>query len=132
MCHMSRAVVPLLLALALAASACGGVDGIDALRDRAGDVGGQVSEVADRASFCFAVTRSLAGLDGGTSPEQAYEAAEEVLAQAPDELRADARRVTDALETAAEDGDTAALEGDEFRAAAERLRDGTRELCDPR
>lgn len=129
---MHRRLPLRLAAAALLATACGGVDDLTALRDQAGEVRGTISEVRDRAGFCFAVTRSLTAADGGTSPTQAYEAAEEVLAQAPDELRDDARTVTDALEQAAEQGDDSVLRSDEFRDAASRLRDRTRELCDPR
>lgn len=129
---MRRPPAPWLVAAVLLTTACAGVDDVTALRDRADDVGDQVTEVSDQARFCFAVTRALTGLDGGTSPEQAYEAAEEVLARVPDELRDDAELVARTLERAAEDGDHSTLEDEGFQAAAERLHDGTRELCDPR
>lgn len=121
-----------LVAVVALTTACGGVDDVASLRDRASELGSQVDEVADRASFCFAVTRALAGQDGGTSPQRAYEAAEEVLAQAPDGLRDDAELVTATLRRAAEEEDPSRLEDEEFRAAADRLREDTRELCDPR
>jgi hypothetical protein len=89
------------------------------------------SEVAERARFCFAVTRTLTSLDGGASLAEASDAAEEVLAQAPEELRADATIVADRLREAADSEDPSGLSDPEFREAAERLRDGTRELCDP-
>jgi hypothetical protein len=112
------------LVIAVLATACSGVgDQLDDLRDTA-------SGVSDRSQFCFAVTRALTSVDGGSTPEQARSAAEEVLAQAPDEIRDDAHLVAERLEQAAEEDDTSVLDED-FRAAAERLRDDTRELCDP-
>jgi hypothetical protein len=114
-----------LVALAVLASACSGVnDQVSELRSRAGDA-------SDRVQFCFAVTRALTSVDGGSSPAEAQAAAEEVLAQVPEELRADAELVAERLRQAAESGDRAALD-DEFRAAAENLRDQTQEMCDPR
>ena len=114
--------------VAVVATACSGVQ--DDVGDRLDELRSSASEVGDRVQFCFAVTRALTAVDGGTSPEQAREAAEEVLAQVPDELRDDATFVAERLEIAAEEDDRSVLD-DEFRAAAERLRDDTRELCDP-
>lgn len=116
------------VAVAVVATACSGVQ--DDLEDRFDELRGSASEVADRTQFCFAVTRALAAVEGGASPEQAREAAEEVLAQAPEELRDDATFVAERLEVAAEEDDRSVLD-DDFRAAADRLRDDTRELCDP-
>lgn len=129
---MRRSAPLRLAAVTLLVTACAGVDDLTSLRDQAGEAREAIGDIRDRASFCFAVTRSLTGAEGGTSPAQAYEAAEEVLAQVPDDLRDDARTVTAALEQAAEQGDDSALRSEEFRAAADRLRDRTRELCDPR
>lgn len=129
---MQRPLVPTFLALALTVSACQAVDEIPGLSERADEVSGSVEEVADQAQFCFAITRALTGVDGGTTPEQALEAAEEVLAQAPEELRDDAELVAETLGEAADADDPQRLEDEEFQAAAQRLRDGTRELCDPR
>lgn len=119
----------LLVALLLAACALGAVACTD-VRDRLGEVRESADEIADQARFCFALARALTALDGGSSPEAAADAAEEVLAQAPDHLRDDARIVAEGLR-AARDGDPDALRDPEFQAAAQRLRDDTRELCDP-
>jgi hypothetical protein len=116
---------PLLIALAVLASACSGVnDQITELRSAA-------DETTDRVQFCLAVTRALSAVDGGSSPTQARAAAEEVLAHVPDELRADAELVADRLRVAAETGDRSVLDA-EFEAAAEDLRDDTKQMCDPR
>lgn len=115
----------LLLALVVLASACSSVgDELAGLRGRAGDA-------ADRVQFCFAVTRALTAVDGGSSPAEAQAAAEEVLTQVPDDLRPDAEFVAERLRQAAESGDTSVLD-EEFRAAATSLREDTQELCDPR
>lgn len=120
------------VALALLASACSTVDDLASLRDRASEAGDTVGEFADRTRFCFAVTRALAGMDGDRAPERQREAAEEVLAQVPDELRGEAEQVASTLRRAAEERDPSLLDDPEFQRAAEDLRDGTRRLCDPR
>ena len=104
-------------------------DQFDQLTGQAEDLAGQASDTADRAQFCLAITRALTSLDGGSSAEDAHGAAEEVLTQVPDELRADAEVVADVLEEAAATNDTSLLDDPEFRDAATRLRDGTRDLC---
>ncbi len=109
--------------LVLGAGACADV------RDRVDELGGSADDLTDQARFCLSVTRALTATDAG-SPETAAAAAEELLAHAPEHLREDARTVARAL-IAARDEDAAPLEDPEARAAAERLRDGTRELCDP-
>jgi hypothetical protein len=99
------------------------------VRERVDDLRADADELTDRARFCLSVARTASAIEAG-SPETAADAAEEVLAQAPDELREDARFVADRLREA-RDGDREALEDPEVREAAERLRDRTRELCDP-
>jgi hypothetical protein len=98
-------------------------------RERVDDLRADADELTDRARFCLSVARTASAIEAG-SPETAADAAEEVLAQAPDELREDARFVADRLREA-RDGDREALQDPEVREAAERLRDRTRELCDP-
>jgi hypothetical protein len=109
--------------LALVAVGCSDVG------DRVDDLRGGADDLTERAQFCLSIARTATAIEAG-SPETAAAAAEEVLAQAPDELRDDARFVADRLREA-RDGDDDALRDPEVRAAAERLRDQTRELCDP-
>lgn len=119
-----------MVALALAASACSAVDDqLDQLQGQVDDVVVQAEGIADRAQFCFAITRALTSLEGGSSADEASDAAEEVLTQIPDALREDAEVVATVLEEAAASGDTSTLDEPEFRDAADRLRDGTRDLC---
>jgi hypothetical protein len=99
------------------------------VRGRVDDLRAGADDLTERGRFCLSVARTASAIEGG-SPETAADAAQEVLAQAPDELREDARLVADQLQ-AARDGDRDALRDPEVRAAAERLRDRTRELCDP-
>jgi hypothetical protein len=99
------------------------------VRDRVDDLRGGADELTDRGRFCLSVARTATAIEGG-SPETAIDAAEEAVAQAPEELRDDARLVADRLR-AARDGDGDALRDPQVREAAERLRDRTRELCDP-
>lgn len=119
-----RTLVSMLLVAGLFAGGCSTVgEAVD-------DVRGRVDATADTARFCLAITRALTSLDGGTSPQQASDAAEEVLAQVPEELQDDARIVAEGLRHA-RDGEAGALDDPAFRDAARRLRDRTRERCDP-
>jgi hypothetical protein len=99
------------------------------VRERVDDLRAGADDLTERGRFCLSVARTASAIEGG-SPETAADAAQEVLAQAPDELREDARLVADRLQ-AAREGDRDALRDPEIRDAAERLRDRTRELCDP-
>jgi hypothetical protein len=127
-----RLLLAPMVAFAVTASAYSTVgEQIDRLQGGVDDLRGQATEIADRAQFCFAITRAVTSAEGGSSLDEASDAAEEVLTQAPDELRADAELVTTTLRDAADAGDPGALQDPEFQEAAQRLRDDTRELCDP-
>ena len=122
---MRRPVLVLVLTavVATAVIGCAGVgDRVDQLRS-------ETQELTDRARFCLAITRAATAIESG-SPATAQEAADEVLAQAPEELTAEARAVVDELRRVMDDD--ADLRDDELRAAAERLRARTLQLCDPR
>jgi hypothetical protein len=126
---MRRAAVVLILTavLAAAAGACADVrsqvsDGVEQLR-------GETQELSDRARFCLAVTRVATAIESG-SPATAQEAAEELLAQAPDDLAADTQAVVTELRRVLAD-DEADLRDAELRAAIDRLSARTLELCDP-
>lgn len=88
-----------------------------------------VGELSERARFCFALARAIAAVES-SSPATVREAAEEVLAQAPPELRKEAREVIDALEEARARGDRE-LRDPRLRTAVERLRDAAANRCDP-
>ena len=109
--------------LVVVASACSDArEGLDSLRSDA-------EELTETAAFCLSVTRAIAAIEAG-SPVTAAEAAAEVLARAPENLRDDARLVVDTVHRA-RDGDRNALEEPEFKDAVDRLWAGTREQCDP-
>lgn len=97
-------------------------DGLERARDA-------VEGLSDDARFCLAVTRTISAIESG-SPATAEEAAEEVVAQAPDDLLEPARAVADELQRALEEGD--GLRSEQLRAAADRLLDAAAERCDPR
>jgi hypothetical protein len=120
-----RSSLRLLLSTLLLVAAVGCSD----VRDRVDDLRAGAEDLNDRTQFCLSVARTATAIETG-SPDTATAAAEEAVAQAPDELRDDARFVADRLR-AARDGDKEALRDPEVRDAAERLRDRTREMCDP-
>ena len=115
----------LLLAVALLTT----LSGCAELDTRVDELRTQTEELTDRARFCLAVTRATTAIESG-SPATAREAADEVLAQAPDDLEPQARQVVDLLAVAAAEGD-AELRDPALRAAADELRARTVELCDP-
>jgi hypothetical protein len=122
---MHRPPLPLVLVAGLVlASGCGTV------RDNATELPQQAGSVADQAQFCFSVTRSLQGIEAHDTSRNVLDAAEEVLAQAPDDLRDHARTISTALQDAAEG--VGELGGDDLEEAVAALRDGVRSMCEPR
>ena len=87
----------------------------------------QDQELTDRARFCLAVTRVATAIESG-SPATAREAAEEVLAQAPEELSTEARTVVEELRRVLAEDD-ADLRDPDLQDAADRLRDRSEERC---
>lgn len=120
---MRLPLLALLLVLLALSGACSDV------QQQVGEVREATRELTDRARFCLSVTRAATALEGG-NVETAAEAAQEAAAQAPAELRGDATIVADAAD-AYRAGDRAALEDPSVLAAAERLREDTRAMCDP-
>jgi hypothetical protein len=117
-------LLALVVSLALAA-------GCSDVRDTSVELPQQAGSVADQARFCYSVTRALQGIEAGDASRDTLDAAEEVLAQAPDELRDHARTVARSLRDAA-DGLAELAEADGLEAAADSLRDGVRTMCEPR
>lgn len=113
----------LAVALLLGAAACSDVaDRVDSLRS-------STEEMTESVRFCLALARAAAAVETG-SPDTAADAAEEVLVHAPTEVRDDARIVVDGMRRAEEAGENP-MDDPDVRQALERLRDRTRELCDP-
>ncbi len=106
------------------------LSGCAELDTRVDELRTETEELTDRARFCLAITRATTAIESG-SPATAQEAADEVLAQAPDDLEPQARQVVDLLSVAIAEDD-AELRDPALRAAAEELRARTVELCDPR
>lgn len=102
-----------------------------AVRDNAQELPQQAGSVADQAQFCFSVTRTLSGVEARNTSRNVLDAAEEVLAQAPDDLREHARIVTDALHDAA-DGVAGFDANDGLEDAVTELREGVSTMCAPR
>jgi hypothetical protein len=124
-----RGVSPRVAVLLVTALLALGLGACTDVRDRVDAVAGDAAELTERARFCLNVTRALTAIDAD-DPATAAAAAEELLAQAPDEVRGDARTVVEALR-AARHGDRDRLDDPEVQAAAERLRGTARDLCDP-
>lgn len=119
-------VRPLLLVLALllvGSSACAST------MERVDEARSSSQQLTETARFCLTLARAVAAHEAG-SPGTAADAAEELLVQAPPEVRDDARIVAEALRRA-QDGDTDALNDPALHDTLERLQETARELCDP-
>ncbi len=121
--HHARSLA---LAVAIVATLVAGCVGLDADVE---DLRGDAEERSERARLCLSITRAVNAVESG-SPDTAKDAADEVVAQAPDDLAATAGEVVDRLRAAAEGGDVSLRDVD-LRAAADRLREEARELCAP-
>jgi hypothetical protein len=100
----------------------------DTARDGLETARSALDSLSDDARFCLAVTRAVTAIEAG-SPVTAEEAAEEVLAQAPDELAEEARDVVDELRRVLDDD--ADLRASELSEAVDRLQDASAPRCDP-
>ncbi len=121
--HRARSLA---LTVAIVATLAGGCAGLDAGVE---DLRGGAEDLSERARLCLSIARAVSAVESG-SPDTAEDAAAEVLAQAPDDLAATAGEVVDHLRAAAEAGDVSLREV-ALHDAADRLREETRELCDP-
>jgi hypothetical protein len=80
----------------------------------------------ERAAFCHTLGRAISAAEDDGGGTTAREAAEELLARAPEELAAPARALVDHLEEAAA-GDSLAT--DAVHDALDALRDGAARTC---
>lgn len=125
-----------LAVLAVVLAGCG-VPGTDELLDQArsevesGLEGARerVESLTDDARFCLALTRAIAAIESG-SPTTAQEAAEEVLAQAPEGVVSAAGQLVEELRRTL--GSGAELDSEQLGATVEELLAAASELCDPR
>lgn len=129
-----RRLLPSFLVAALAVAGCGVDDavreGISEASEVAEDARQQIEDTSRNVRFCAAAL-STARAAQDQDWAAAIEHGEELVATAPDEIADDARVVLEGAR-AYRDGDPSAVQSEEFRAAAERLDEFTRETCDPR
>lgn len=134
-----RPVVALLtaLTLALGAAACSddevedAVDtAVEEVSEAAGEVADTASELSDLAGFCTAAYRTQDAIED-REPEDALEAAEDLVAEAPEDIRPQAETVLEGAQ-AFQEGDEGAIEDEGFQTAVTELVDYTQDRCDPR
>lgn len=123
MSRMPRTHRPLLATVAVAAVALAGCSTVEDAQQAAGDA-------IDRVEYCVAAVRIVDAVQG-QDLEAAISAGEDLVANAPDDVAADAQVVLDAARQA-QAGDAAALDAEAVTAAADRLQASVREDCDPR
>lgn len=112
--------------LAIVAVGCSAVgDRVDDLRGVADDLRSSGSD--PEIDFCLSLARMLTAVESG-SFDTAADAAEETLAQAPDVLREDTRRVAEAMRTVRDEG-ADALTDPRIRSAVEQLTATARTVC---
>jgi hypothetical protein len=90
----------------------------------------EVQEGIDLAGFCVDAAQAADAIDEGDFGE-ALDHATAALGDAPDDIRPALETLVDAARQYA-DGDAAAIDEDEVRAAAEEVETYARERCDPR
>lgn len=122
---MRRRVPALILAstLGLGLGACAEVDRV------VDDAQEQVSEGLQRLRWCTAAFRLGTAVEA-RDVEAARDAAEDLRANAPDELTDDLDLILEAID-AAESGDPEQIEGEEVRDAGQRVLDEAEAQCDP-
>ena len=110
-----------MLGVALTAALAIGLVGCADVERQAGALREPAEELTDQARFCLAVTRTATAIESG-SPATAREAAEEVLAQAPEELATEARTVVEELRRVLAEGE-ANLRDPDLDRAVEQLQE---------
>lgn len=122
---MLRRVPALILAgtLAVGLGACAEVDRV------VDDAQDQVSEGLQRLRWCTAAFRLGTAVEA-RDIEAARDAAEDLRANAPDELTDEVDLILEAIE-AADSGDLEQIEGDAVREAGQRVLDEAEAQCDP-
>lgn len=102
----------------------------DKVSEAAGNAGDAAGEAVDNAQFCTAAFQTVDALNGNDI-DGAIDHGEDMVAEAPDDIRGDAQRVLDGAK-AFQGGDQQAVQSAEFRAAADNVEAYTRDKCDPR
>ena len=108
---------------ALSLSACGEA------AETVGDVAEEADETVQLVEFCTAaldVVQAVGAEDKGA----AISAAQTMVNEAPEEIAPEAETVLNGVE-AAQNGDTEALQSQEFQNAAQEIETYTRENCNP-
>ena len=125
---MRRTIVALTIAaLPLSLTACG--DAVETVQEGVSEATEAAGEAAQLVRFCTAALE-VADAVNARDWERAIERGEEMVAEAPDEIRPDAQTVLEGARSI-HDGDTAVAQSEEFQRAVERVRGYTRDRCDP-
>ena len=103
--------------------------GCDRVSETVADARDDAENIAENAQFCIAAGR-VADAIKDRDAAAAREAAEDLVDEAPREIKPEARTLL-AGARKAEEGDNAALRTEEFQAAARAVADFARENCDP-
>lgn len=116
----------------LALTGCGAVeDGINQATDVADQAREQIEDTSRNLQYCAAAL-STAEAVRNENWEDAVESGENLVETAPEEIADEARTVLDGARAYQSGEDEAAVQTEEFRSAAQRVADFTRETCDPR
>lgn len=102
----------------------------DAVSDAATEVRDTTSDLSDLVGFCDAARRAEGAVEARNAGD-ALEAAEDLAAEAPDDIRDAARTLLDGVR-AWHDGDEQAIQDEDVQRAAEDVRVYAEERCDPR
>ena len=103
--------------------------GCDRVSETVADAGDDAEKVAETAQFCIAAGR-VADAIKDRDAAAAREAAEDLVEEAPREIKDEARTLLAGAKKA-EAGENGALRTEKFQAAARAVADYAREHCDP-
>lgn len=128
--RLPRLVAPLLVA-GLVLGACDTVGELAEETQTAIESGVDAArEAADLVGFCTAAAR-VAKAISDEDLDAAVDAGEDMVGEAPSEIRPEAELVLDGAKRA-QAGDPSAVQTDEFEQAADAVQAFTRDRCDPR
>lgn len=119
----------LVIALIISLGVVGCGEGVDDVVDRAQDLQDRAGETAELVRFCAAAFQLADAVDTGDR-EQVLDAAEDVVATAPEEIEDEAQRARDGAHRL-DEGEREVLEDEEFQRSVRAVADYARDNCTP-
>lgn len=119
----------LVIAVIVSLGVVGCGEGVDDVVDRAEDLQERAGETAELVRFCAAAFQLSDAVSSGDR-EQVLDAAEDVVASAPEEIADEAARAREGARRL-DEGDREVLEDEEFQRSVRAIADYARDNCTP-